>query len=95
MGAHARIGTSSTISSVWPGSRPAGPPTRAIVVEAPTQVEPMAEATPCPLCDGPMRLTEHAAETHDGTRLRVAHVRCSSCGVARARYFRLAGYALN
>jgi len=74
---------------------PGGAPDRPIVVESPTQVDPMAEATPCPLCDGPVRLTEHAAETHDGARLRVAHLRCASCGVARARYFRLAGHALN
>jgi len=74
---------------------PGGAPDRPIVVEAPTQVEPMAEAMPCPLCDGAMHVVEHAAETHDGTRLRVAHLRCASCGVARALYFRLVGNLLN
>jgi len=69
---------------------PGGAPDRALDVEAPTQVEPIAESTPCPLCRGALRVVEHAAETHDGTRLRVAHVRCTSCGVARALYFRLA-----
>ncbi len=74
---------------------PGGAPGRPIAVEAPTQVEPIAEATPCPLCEGRVRVTEHAAETHGGTRLRVAHVRCTSCGVARSRYFQLAGPVLN
>ncbi len=68
---------------------PGGAPDRPLDVEAPTQVEPRAETTPCPLCQGALRLVEHAAETHDGARLRVAHVRCTSCGVARALYFRL------
>lgn len=72
-----------------------GAPDRPHDVEAPSQVEPIAEATACPLCDAALRLENHAAETHDGTRLRVAHVRCTSCGVARALYFRLAGSALN
>jgi hypothetical protein len=72
-----------------------GAPDRPHELEAPTQVEPIAAATVCPLCDGELRLENHAAETHDGNRLRVAHVRCTSCGVARALYFRLAGSALN
>lgn len=72
-----------------------GAPDRPIDVEAPTQVEPIAEAGACPLCDGALHLVSHAAETHAGARLRVAHLRCTSCGVERARYFRLAGPSLN
>lgn len=68
---------------------PGGAPDRPLDVEAPTQVEPIAEATPCPLCQGALRLVEHAAETHDGARLRVAHMSCTSCGVDRALYFML------
>src|SRR5262249_9581039 len=74
---------------------PGGAPDRPLAVEAPTQVEPIAESAPCPLCQGPLRVQDHAAETHDGARLRVAHVRCSSCGVDRATYFRLARSAYN
>jgi hypothetical protein len=66
-----------------------GAPDRPLDVEAPTQVEPIAEATSCPLCQGPLRMVEHAAETHEGRRLRVAHVRCTSCGIERSLYFRL------
>ncbi len=73
---------------------PGGAPDRPLDVEAPSQVEPIAEATACPLCDGPLKLDAHAAETHDGTRLRVAHLQCTNCGVARALYFRL-GPGLN
>jgi hypothetical protein len=74
---------------------PGGAPDRPLEVEAPTQVEPIAEATPCPLCQGPLRMEEHAAETHDGARLRVAHVRCTGCGVGRSFYFRLARSQFN
>jgi hypothetical protein len=72
---------------------PGGAPDRPIDVEAPTQVEPIAEASACPLCQGTLRLENHAAETHDGARLRVAHTRCVDCGVERAFYFRLAAAA--
>ena len=74
---------------------PGGSPRRPIDVEAPSLVEPMAEGRSCPLCEGGLRLVEHAAETHDGVRLRVAHVRCTQCGVPRSLYFRLAPPALN
>ena len=74
---------------------PGGAPDRPLDVEAPSQVEPIAQVQACPLCEGALRLENHAAETHDGNRLRVAHLRCTSCGVARAFYFRLAGSALN
>ena len=74
---------------------PGGSPLRSIEIEAPTLVEPIAESTACPLCEGALRLVEHAAETHGGVRLRVAHVRCTSCGVARALYFRLAPPPIN
>jgi hypothetical protein len=74
---------------------PGGAPDRPLVVEAPSQVEPIAEGTVCPLCEGALRLVTHAAETHEGMRLRVAHVRCTACGVRRALYFRLARATLN
>jgi hypothetical protein len=74
---------------------PGGAPDRPLAVEAPSQVEPIAATRPCPLCAGALRLENHAAETHDGYRLRVAHLRCTSCGVARALYFRLSGSTLN
>ncbi len=68
---------------------PGGAPERPIGVESPVQVELRAAAAACPLCEAPVRLVEHGAETVGGVRLRVARVRCTACGVARARWFRL------
>lgn len=68
---------------------PGGAPDRPIEVDTPPVVDVRAEAHPCPLCEGSLRLIEHAAETIDGQRLRVARVTCTSCGIAREIYFRL------
>ena len=74
---------------------PGGAPDRPIEVDTPPLVDLKAEASPCPLCGGSLRLNEHAAETIAGERLRVARVRCTRCGIARAIYFRLAPVFLN
>ncbi len=74
---------------------PGGAPDRPLVVDTPPLVDIMAEAHPCPLCEGSLRLLEHRAETIDGERLRVAQVTCTRCGIARAIYFRLAEPLLN
>jgi len=74
---------------------PGGAPDRPLAVESAAQVEVMATSRPCPLCQGSVRLVEHAAETVDGVRLRVARIACTLCGVPRARYFRLAESALH
>jgi hypothetical protein len=68
---------------------PGGAPDRPIAISSPTQVDIRAEVTPCPLCNGGVRLLEHTAETVDGTRLRIARVVCRECGDRRAIYFRL------
>lgn len=69
---------------------PGGAPERAIPVDTPAVIDMRAIAQPCPLCEGSMKLEEHAADEIDGIRLRVAAVACTSCGVRRKRYFRLA-----
>jgi hypothetical protein len=74
---------------------PGGGPDRPLVVESPAQVEVMATSRPCPLCQGALRLVEHAAETIDRARLRIARLTCTACGVPRARYFRLDERALH
>lgn len=74
---------------------PGGGPDRPVLVESVAQVDVMATARPCPLCQGGLRLVEHAAETVDRARLRVARLTCTVCGVPRARYFRLDGHALH
>ena len=55
----------------------------------------MAEAGPCPLCEGSLRLREHAASTIDGVALRIAHLECVACGVGRQMYFRLSAPSLH
>jgi hypothetical protein len=74
---------------------PGGGPDKPLIVESVAQVEVMATSRPCPLCEGGLRLVEHAAETVDGARLRVARLTCTMCGVSRARYFRLDERALH
>src|SRR5689334_9582437 len=68
---------------------PGGAPDRPIEIDTPPLVEVMTDAAACPLCGGGFRLDEHTAETIDGVRLRIAHVTCKTCGVARPLYFRL------
>jgi hypothetical protein len=67
-----------------------GAPERPIDVESASQIEPHAVAMRCLRCDGAHRLVEHAAETVDGARLRVARMACVRCGTARAVWFRIA-----
>jgi len=74
---------------------PGGTPERALPIESPAEVEVIAGATPCPLCGGTLRLVEHAAEVLAGIRVRVAHLTCTRCGTARARYFRLVGQTVH
>lgn len=68
---------------------PGGAAERPIEIDTPPLVEVMTAAAACPLCAGSFRLDEHAAETIDGVRLRVARVTCTTCGIAREFFFRL------
>jgi hypothetical protein len=69
--------------------QPGGAPDRPVEIESAAQVEPIATRTPCPLCEATLALREHAQETVDGERLRVARLDCTSCGVPRSIWFRL------
>jgi hypothetical protein len=66
-----------------------GAPDRPLVIDTPPLVDVMATAASCPLCGGSFRLDEHAAETIDGRRLRIARVTCTACGMPREIYFTL------
>jgi uncharacterized protein with PIN domain len=70
-------------------TRPGGAPDRPIEVVSPSEVEVAARATRCPLCGGELRVNEHAAETIDGKRLRLAYTTCIACSSSRALYFRI------
>ena len=45
-----------------------------------------AGSTPCPQCEGSLRLEEHVAES---ALLRRLAMRCVTCGVARDLFFRI------
>ena len=74
---------------------PGGTPERAVVITSPAEVEVRARGTPCPICQGELRVDEHTAETILGTRVRVARVTCATCGRKRALYFRLGATLVN
>jgi hypothetical protein len=69
---------------------PGGSAERPVEVESASQIEPHALSTACARCEGPSRLEEHAAETVNGERLRVARLTCARCGARRAVWFRIA-----
>jgi hypothetical protein len=74
---------------------PGGAPDRPILVTSPAEVEVLARATPCPVCEGELRPVEHTAETIGGARLRVAKTVCAACGRRREIYFQLKQTAAN
>ena len=74
---------------------PGGAPERPLPIESPALVEPIANAHPCPLCQGALRLDEHAVQEVGGELLRVAHLTCTTCGTNRRLWFRLAAPAIN
>jgi hypothetical protein len=68
-----------------------GAPERPLEIGSASLVEPRAASAPCLVCNGAMSAVEHRAETVEGRRLRIARVRCGSCGSERVYYFRLRG----
>jgi hypothetical protein len=74
---------------------PGGSPSRPIVVSSASEVEGHAAGMPCALCQSPVRVEEHAAETIAGVRLRIARVTCTFCRARRDVYFQLAGSPLH
>lgn len=70
---------------------PGGAPARPITVPTSSVIDGRARSTPCPLCEGPLRLDEQTAEKLDGRSLRAAHVQCQRCGVKRVLWFIIVG----
>jgi len=69
--------------------QPGGAPARPLRVAASPVVDVRARATRCPLCDGALRLDEHAADSVDGRSLRVARLTCLGCHVPRELWFEI------
>ena len=74
---------------------PGGSPERPLEVSSASVVEARAEAELCLRCSAPMQCREHVAQTVRGVLLRVAHLRCRSCGTTRQLYLRIASSYLN
>jgi hypothetical protein len=74
---------------------PGGSADRPLGVEAAAVVEVRALSVPCPRCEGPHELVEHAALVTGGDRLREARLRCRRCGTRRSLFFRLEEHRLN
>lgn len=74
---------------------PGGMPDRPIEIESASLVEVRAESMPCARCSERLECKEHVAEEVDGVSLRVARMRCRSCGAPRDVYFRIQGNLLN
>lgn len=64
-------------------------PEHPLVVDSAAAVEPRAESIPCPVCDGPRHVDQHATEALSGHRLRRLTMRCGSCGRHGELYFRI------
>lgn len=64
---------------------PGGSRARPIVVTSSSVIEVRARATPCPQCDGELRVGEHRAEAG----LRAVDVRCVRCHAPRTLWFKL------
>lgn len=66
---------------------PGGAPDRPIEVPSAAVVPLRARSTPCPLCEGELRIDHEAAESRAGRLLHATHVSCTRCGVARVLWF--------
>lgn len=66
---------------------PGGAAERPIEVPSTSVIAMRARGTACPLCDGALRIEDETAGMHGRRLLHAAHVRCASCGVARALWF--------
>ncbi len=71
-----------------------GSPERPIEVTSASIIEPHAAGLACAACGASTRVEEHSAKTimdasGSPRPLRIVHVRCTRCGVARDIYFRL------
>lgn len=69
---------------------PGGSPDRPLEVSSASVVEARATSDPCPVCDRPLYLEEHAVETHGEQSLRAVRVECRFCAHRRTVYVQIA-----
>lgn len=68
---------------------------RPLMVSSAAVIEAHAESVPCPRCESKHEISEHAAVTVRGVRLRELRLRCRQCGSQRSLWFRIGGAAPN
>lgn len=68
---------------------PGGSPASALTVPTSALIEPSAQAFPCPLCLGGLRVLGHEVDRDTETLLRVAQCECVECGAPRKMWFRI------
>jgi len=69
---------------------PGGSPERPVEVPSSAVVELRARTTPCPQCQGELKVEDHRATVVDGVALREVPVICRRCHVRRTLWYRLA-----
>jgi len=62
---------------------------RPVEVSSAAVIEPQAESTLCPRCNGHFEVEEHEAHSAPGSRVRELKVRCRFCGDRRSLWFRI------
>ncbi len=68
---------------------PGGSSQSPIAVPTPSLVKPSAEAIPCPLCLGRLRVYEDDIDRTTESLLRIARCKCETCGQSRNMWFRI------
>jgi hypothetical protein len=81
-------------SSVQVLRGPGTTPAKAIAITTPVLVEGRALSLGCARCGRAVVLLQHEVVEHRGELLRVADLKCRSCGRRSVRYFRILDEAL-
>lgn len=68
---------------------PGGSASQPISIPTPTLLKATAEALPCPLCLGRLRMDSDEIDRSAGALLRLAHCKCESCGAPRKIWIRI------
>ena len=68
---------------------PGGSAQTPIVIPAPALVKPNAQAMPCPLCLGRLRMHDEEIDRNTEELQRIAVCKCVSCGAERKMWFRI------
>jgi hypothetical protein len=66
-----------------------GTPDLPQMVESASVIEVIARGTPCVVCGAEVAIEEHEAKTVAQSPVRIVHVKCRMCGVARKTYFQI------